>query len=132
MSLPSSKDLVLVPFDTRSRQETTRIVIHLLPNRFETARFRDIDLVFREMGILESPFHFIQTSDGEIHDSRDVKIVGGFSADSIDVAVLCDGGTPTFQQQSNLRDLVAALLQDYPEEKQLEVLTAIHEFRNTA
>ena len=132
MSLFSSKDLVLVPFDTRSRQETTRIVIHLLPNLSDTASFRDIDLVFREMGILESPFHFIQTSDGEIHDSRDVKVVGGFSADSIDVAVLCDGGTPTSQQQSNLRDLVEALLQDYPAEEQLEVLTAIHEFRNTA
>jgi len=115
----------------RHRAQTKAIVCHVLTGLPENVTVRDIEAIFRGLGFLSHPFHFIALANGDLEDGRDVRAVGGFFLNTIDIAVLCSSDVPTPTQQTNLNDLIQALLLDHPSEK-LEVITMNEQFRNTA
>jgi hypothetical protein len=110
----------------RPRTHTRVIVQHVLSDLPESLTERDVDAIFRSLGLCSSPFHFIQLPNGDIEDGLDVTAVGGYFHDSIDIAVLCVGQEPSTAQQENLNDLIQALLMDHPLDAQPDVIR-IHE-----
>jgi hypothetical protein len=106
------------------RPKTAVILIHHLPNLSFPVRPCDIEAAFRRMGFMASGFHFIVDQEGILHDGgREVKQIGLYFRDSIDIAVLCPGESPSLAQQHALDDLVEyGLKRDYPETN-LEVRT---------
>ena len=123
----------MISLNYRHRSQTKAIVQHILTDLPESVTGQDVESIFRGLGMFRSPFHFIQLPDGSIEDGRDVRAVGGFFQDSIDIAVLCVDQEPSARQRNRLDDLVAALLLDHPPNARPRIVT-IHErqFSNSA
>jgi len=121
----------VISFNYRHRTQTKAIVCHVLTGLPESLTVWDVEALFRGLGFQTHPFHFIALANGDLEDGRDVRVEGGFFPDTIDIAVLCSSGEPTPTQQTNLNDLVQALLLDHPSEK-LTVVTMNEQFRNSA
>ena len=108
---------------SHTTRERTRVIIqHVLTDCPKSLTKHEVHEIFRSFGLPASPFHFIQLPNGDIEDGRDVRTIGGYFQDSIDIAVLCVSRQPSTVQQANLNDLIQALLMDHPLDQQPEVV----------
>ena len=112
----------MLPSSERKRDQTRLIVVHVLKDIPEPVTGCDLVDLYRGLGFFNSPFHFVLLPNGEIDDGRDITSVGGYLLDTLDIAVLCGDG-PSYTQQNNLEELIAALLRDFTSSAKPEVQT---------
>jgi hypothetical protein len=116
----------LAPTRYLKRHKTNFIVVHILKDIPETITESDLSNLFLGFGLPGMPFHFVVAPNGDIEDGRDVTVVGGYQPDTLDIVVLCEDA-PSSEQESSLRDLIAALMQDFPWSERPEVKVVAEE-----